>query len=429
MDHDTGGDQSSPRRPHGQPARMSAPGPSRIAARLAWSICAACVTGTVGGIVLAALNGHLGSDQVLGVVLLTYPVVGGLIAARQPRNPIGWELCALGLCFTLQFLSDPYARYALLTSPGSLPGAVAVLLVGGLSFAPIFVLTVVLLPLSFPTGRLLGPRWRLVVACGLVFMLLALVGNALHQGNLEVSGVGAVRNPIAVSAAWTPLLDHLLVLAALLLIPSIGGAVAAVVMRFRRARGVERQQLKWCSYAAALIPLPFIAHDLTPPPVYTTLFIVVLPLLPISIAIAIGRHRLYEIDRIINRTVVYGLLTALLGAVYAGLVLGLGQLFGGIAAQPPNWAVAAATLGVAALFQPARRRIQQAVDRRFNRRRYDAAKMIEAFSARLRDEVDLHALTVELLGVVEQAMQPTMVSLWLRPPAERPKSHSVRWDY
>jgi hypothetical protein len=408
---------------------MSAPGPSRIAARLAWSICAACVTGTVGGIVLAALNGHLGSDQVLGVVLLTYPVVGGLIAARQPRNPIGWELCALGLCFTLQFLSDPYARYALLTSPGSLPGAVAVLLVGGLSFAPIFVLTVVLLPLSFPTGRLLGPRWRLVVACGLVFMLLALVGNALHQGNLEVSGVGAVRNPIAVSAAWTPLLDHLLVLAALLLIPSIGGAVAAVVMRFRRARGVERQQLKWCSYAAALIPLPFIAHDLTPPPVYTTLFIVVLPLLPISIAIAIGRHRLYEIDRIINRTVVYGLLTALLGAVYAGLVLGLGQLFGGIAAQPPNWAVAAATLGVAALFQPARRRIQQAVDRRFNRRRYDAAKMIEAFSARLRDEVDLHALTVELLGVVEQAMQPTMVSLWLRPPAERPKSHSVRWDY
>jgi hypothetical protein len=326
-------------------------------------------------------------------------------------------------------LSDPYARYALLTSPGSLPGAVAVLLVGGLSFAPIFVLTVVLLPLSFPTGRLLGPRWRLVVACGLVFMLLALVGNALHQGNLEVSGVGAVRNPIAVSAAWTPLLDHLLVLAALLLIPSIGGAVAAVVMRFRRARGVERQQLKWCSYAAALIPLPFIAHDLTPPPVYTTLFIVVLPLLPISIAIAIGRHRLYEIDRIINRTVVYGLLTALLGAVYAGLVLGLGQLFGGIAAQPPNWAVAAATLGVAALFQPARRRIQQAVDRRFNRRRYDAAKMIEAFSARLRDEVDLHALTVELLGVVEQAMQPTMVSLWLRPPAERPKSHSVRWDY
>jgi hypothetical protein len=429
MDQDAAGDQDSPPRPHGQPARPSAPAPPRIAAWLAWSICATCVAGTIGGIVLAARNRHLDSGQVLGVVLLTYPLVGALIAARQPRNPIGWELCALGLCFTLQLSSDPYARYALLTSPGSLPGAVAVALVGGLSFAPIFVLTVVLLPLSFPTGRLLGPRWRLVVAAGLAFMLLALVGNGLHPDNLSVSGLGTVRNPVAVPAAWTPLLDRLIDLAGLLLIPSIGGAVAAVVVRFRRARGVERQQLKWCSYAAALIPLPFIAHDLVPPPVYGALFIVVLPLLPISIGIAIGRYRLYEIDRIINRTVVYGLLTAILGLGYTGVVLGLSQLFGGIGRQPPSWAVAGATLAVAAAFRPARRRVQAVVDRRFNRRRYDAAKTIAAFSARLRDEVDLDALTVELLGVVERAMQPTTVSLWLRPPAERPKSHSVRWDY
>jgi hypothetical protein len=158
-----------------------------------------------------------------------------------------------------------------------------------------------------------------------------------------VSGVGTVRSPIAVSAAWTPLLDRLIDLAALFLIPSIGGAVAAVVVRFRRARGVERQQLKWCSYAAALLPLPFIAHDLLPPPVYIVLFIVVLPLLPISIGIAIGRYRLYEIDRIINRTVVYTLLTAILGAGYAGVVLGLTQLFGGINRPPPSWAVAGAT--------------------------------------------------------------------------------------
>jgi hypothetical protein len=420
MGQDAAGDQMALPRPHGPPAHTSTPAPPRTAARLAWSTCAACVAGTIGGIVLAARNHHLDSGQLLGVVLLTYPVVGALIAARQPRNPIGWELCALGLCFTLQFSSDPYARYALLTSPGSLPGAVAVALVGGLSFAPIFVLTVVLLPLSFPTGRLLGPRWRLVVAAGLAFMLLALVGNGLHPDNLSVSGIGTLRNPLAVPAAWTPLLDRLIDLAALLLIPSIGGAVAAVVVRFRRARGVERQQLKWYSYAAALIPLPFIAHDLLPPAVYITLFIAVLPLLPISIGIAIRRYRLYEIDRIINRTVVYALLTAILGAGYAGVVLGLAQLFGGINRQPPSWAVAGATLAAAAAFRPARRRVQAVVDRRFNRRRYDAARTVEAFAGRLRQQLDLDALTSELLAVVDQTMQPAQASLWLRQPRPKP---------
>ncbi len=417
MGQDATGDQHSPPRPRGQPAHTSAPAPSRTAAWLAWSICAAAVAGTIGGIVLAARNRHLHSDQVLlPLVLLTYPVVGALIAARKPRNPIGWELCALGLCFTLQFSSDPYARYALLTSPGSLPGGVAVALVGGATFAPIFVLTVVLLPLSFPTGRLLGPRWRLVVACGLAFMLLALVGNGLHPDNLSVSGVGTVHTPLEVPAAWAPLLDRLIDLAALFLIPSIVGAVAAVVVRFRRARGVERQQLKWCSYAAALLPLPFIAHDLTPPAVYITLFIVVLPLLPISIGIAIRRYRLYEIDRIINRTVVYTLLTAILGLGYAGVVLGLSQLAGGIDRPPPSWAVAGATLAAAAAFRPARRRVQAVVDRRFNRRRYDAARTVEAFTVRLRQQLDLDALTSELLAVVDQTMQPAQASLWLRQP-------------
>jgi hypothetical protein len=147
--------------------------------------------------------------------------------------------------------------------------------------------------------------------------------------------------------------------------------------------------------------------------------------LPLAIGAAVLRYRLYDLDRIISRTLAYGVLTVLLGGGYAGLVLGLGQLLG----QNRSLVVAGATLAVAGAFQPARRRIQQVVDRRFNRRRYDAAKTIEAFSARLRDEVDLDALTVELLGVVEQAMQPTIVSLWLRPPAERLKSHSIRWDY
>jgi hypothetical protein len=307
--------------------------------------------------------------------------------------------------------------------------------------APFFTLVVVLLPLLFPTGRLLSPRWRVVAGSGVGLMVLALVGNGLQPDVVEVSGLGVVDNPVGVPVAWTPWLDRLISLSALLLIPSIAGAVAAVVVRFRRARGVERQQLKWYSCAAALLPVPFIVGDLPELGIAVSrvlvevLYILVLPLLPLSVGIAIGRYRLYDIDRIINRTLVYGLLTALLGAVYAGLVLVLGQLFGGLGAEPPTWAVAGATLAVAALFQPARRRIQQAVDRRFNRRKYNAAKTIEAYSIRLRDQVDLDTLSTELLAVVDQTMEPTRVSLWLRPSVagvsmtSRSEARPTTWAY
>jgi hypothetical protein len=190
----------------------------------------------------------------------------------------------------------------------------------------------------------------------------------------------------------------------------------ALVVRFRRSRGDERQQLKWITYAGGLLPLAVLAY-LLPEVVGTVVFAVPLVFLPVAVGIAILRYRLYEIDRLINRTLVYGLLTALLAGVYAGLVLGLGQLFGGIGSKTPSWVVAGATLAVAALFQPARRRIQAIVDRRFNRRKYNAAKTVEAFSLRLRDEVDLDALSAELLAVADQTMQPTTASLWLRQPA------------
>jgi hypothetical protein len=396
----------------------------RTATRLAWSLCASCVAGTLGGIVLGVINGHSHlRDAAMAVALLSYPVVGALIAARQPHNLVGWVLGAAGLCFTLGVVAEPYARYALVTAPGSLPGGEWVAWAGTWVFAPFFMLVVVVLPLVFPTGRLLSPRWRLVAWSGLAFMLLTMVGNSLQPDAVRVSGLGVVDNPVGVPTAWTPWLDGLISLGALFLLPSIGGAVAAVVVRFRRARGVERQQLKWCSYAAALLPVPFIIGDLpnlgidVPPMLFDVLFILVLPLLPLSVAIAIGRYRLYEIDRLINRTLVYGLLTALLGAVYGGVVLILGQLFGGISAEPPSWAVAGATLAVAALFQPARRRIQAAVDRHFNRRKHDAAKTIQAFSTRLRDQIDLDTLSAELLAVVDQTMEPTKASLWLRPSA------------
>jgi hypothetical protein len=273
----------------------------------------------------------------------------------------------------------------------------------------------IFLPLYFPTGRLLSPRWRPVLWLGVGFLVLAVAGNALWPGPDELlQGVGPVRNPVVFLPTAKPLFELLQSLAGLCLLPGLGGAIAALVVRFRRSRGMERQQLKWFTYAAVLAPLPPLAYNVDPR-VFLLLRPVIFPLVPISVGVAILRYRLYEIDRLINRTLVYGLLTVLLGGIYAGLVLILGQLFGGLSAEPPSWAVAGATLAVAALFQPARRRIQQAVDRRFNRRKYHAATTIEAYSVRLRDHLDLDTLSTELVAVVDQTMEPTQVWLWLRP--------------
>ena len=201
-------------------------------------------------------------------------------------------------------------------------------------------------------------------------------------------------------------------------------AALSLLLRFRRSRGVERQQLKWLAYVVALaianIALSSIYHPLAV--VSGVVHWLLIMCIAGAIGLAVLRYRLYDIDRLINRTLVYGLLTGLLAGVYAVAVLVLGQVFGGVRGDPPSWAVAGVTLAVAALFQPARRRILAVVDRRFNRRKYDAAKTVEAFSARLRDEVDLDALSAELLAVAHQTMQPTTAALWLRPsgPARPP---------
>jgi hypothetical protein len=409
----------------------------RTAARVAWEAGALCLAGTVAGLVLTGLNGafdrqSIGPFASVAGALIAFPAVGALVAARQPRNPVGWQLLAVGGLLTLGLSSDAYARYTLVTAPGSLPAGLLVAWVGGLSFAPLSWILLMLLPLYFPTGRLLSPRWRLVAWSGAAFMVLAIVGNGLLPDALEVSGIGVVRNPLAVPSA-THLLGVLMILALPFLVLGMGGAVAAVIVRFRRAGGVERAQLKWFTYAAALTPLPFIAHD-SAPRVANALFAVILPLVPVSVGVAILRYRLYEIDRIINRTLVYGLLSAVLGGIYAALVLLLGELFGGVGERTPSWVVAGATLAVAALFQPARRRIQQAVDRRFNRRKYDTARTIEAFASRLRDEVDLDNLSAELLAVVDQTMEPTQAWLWLRPaptPSGTPRREArpTTWAY
>jgi hypothetical protein len=244
-------------------------------------------------------------------------------------------------------------------------------------------------------------------------------GNALLPGpDAPLLGLAPVPNPVVYLPEARPLFELFLLLALLCSLVGFAGAIAALVVRFRRSRGIERQQLKWFTYTAALTPLPFLAHDLAPR-ISGPLRTLILPLVPISIGVAILRYRLDEIDRLINRTLVYGLLSVVLGLGYAAGSL-VFVLLAGAGTGPPSWLVAAATLAAAAIFRPARRRIQAAVDRRFNRRRYNTAQTIQAFSTRLRAQIDLDTLSTELLAIVDQTMEPTRVSVWLR--ASPPRS-------
>jgi hypothetical protein len=350
-----------------------------------------------------------------------YPTVGAVIVARQPYNRVGWLCCAVGFLLGPAFFGQDYAWYALIHEPGSVPGGWAMAWLG--QWPWYLALGVIsLLLLVFPNGRLVSPRWRPVVWVLAADIAAIWVWAVWAPRLLEGRGLKTLTNPLGLhqaEAAFRLLAAIAIPIGALLAVLS----VVSIVVRFRRARGMERQQLKWFTYAAALVTLlwlVFFAAGLErwlPPVLVNIVSEIWLGGIPAAIGIAVLRYRLYDIDRLINRTLVYGALTALLGVVYAAIVLTLGQLFGGIGDQPPTWAVAGATLAVAALFQPARRRIQAVVDRRFNRRKYNAAKTVEAFSVRLRDEVDLDALSAELLAVVDQTIQPTRASLWLRPPA------------
>jgi len=384
-------------------------------------------------VVIQVFNGTVGLGSApLLASLLAFAVVGGLVASREPRNPVGWLLVAVAVCITVRFVAESYARYALITAPGSLPGGLYAAWMQWIWFGVVAILAI-FLPLYFPTGRLLSPRWRLVLWLGIAYLSAAVISNALQPGPTEwLAGVRPARNPVVYLPAAKPLVD-VIGLAGLCLLPGIGGAIAALVVRFRRSRGIERQQLKWFTYAAALAPLPFLVYEVVPG-AFELLLALLLPLVPISVGIAILRYRLYEIDRILNRTLVYGLLTAVLGLCYAvGSLVFI--LVVGVRTGPPSWLVAAATLAAAAVFRPARRRIQAVVDRRFNRRRYNAAKTIQAFSGRLRDQIDLDTLSTEVLAVVDQTMEPTRVSLWLRPSppgsSDTPRSEArpTTWVY
>ena len=338
--------------------------------------------------------------------------VGAVLASRRPRHPVGWLLLTLGLSVPAYFVTDGYARYGLLAHPGALPLARYAAVFAQASFI-LEPLCLGFIPLLTPTGSLPSPRWRwwargLVVA--LVGWVLAWV---LGPQPLEPP-FQELHSPLAIPAL-AGLLRVVQPLAALAFTVGVLVATGSLVVRFRRARGVERQQLRWVALVAALVPLVvlvvLVANQTGHLAVRAWAIGLYVALLPLAIGAAILRYRLYDLDRIISRTLAYGLLTLLLGGGYAAVVLGLSQVLG----RESSLVVAGATLAVAALFQPARRRVQELVDRRFNRRRYDAAQTIDGFRDRLHQEIDLNALTRELMAVVEQTMQPTQAWLWLRP--------------
>jgi hypothetical protein len=392
-----------------------------LAPGLAWSLWALAVLLAATAVALRAANHGVRSELLPGLLFVPgFGTVGAVVASRRPAHPIGWLFLAVGLVSAVAVVSVEYAVYTIVTVPGSLPGGVWVTWVAHWIW-PVDLAAISFLVLLVPTGRLPSPRWRPIGWLLGGFWGLMILGN-LVASEANMKGIG-VAHPIGLDLPyWTFFAS--LVLAAVAL-PAVA---LAPFLRLRQATGVERQQLKWLALVVTVTALVALlgfemmgVGPVLPPPLDGAALLLAMAGVTVGVPVAVGlailRHRLYDIDHIINRTLVYGLLTAVLGVVYAGVVLILGQLFGGISAEPPSWAVAGATLTAAALFQPARRRIQTAVDRRFNRRKYNTAKTIEAFSTRLRDQLDLDTLSTELLAVVDQTMAPTRVSLWLRPSA------------
>jgi hypothetical protein len=382
------------------------------------------VAGYAGTTLLAVANGNLQPDSApLLLAFAAFMTVGSVIVAHRPGNAVGWVFSAVGLLSAAGWLAMEYAAYAYLTRPGALPGAALAAWYASWWWYPMLSLIVVFTLLVFPTGRVVSARWRPVVVAAAI-ATAGLVALTALQSTLTLQDTDyTVSNPIGLAGIQDPEQSTVGAVLFLLLLGCMVAAVLSMVLRFRRSRGVERQQLKWFTYAGALLILSILVTEFLLPTAASWPDIVLgllLAFVPVAAGVAVLRYRLYDIDRLINRTLVYGLLTAILALGYTGAVLVLGQLFGGMSAEPPSWAVAGATLAVAALFRPARRRVQAAVDRRFNRRKYDAAKTVEAFTARLRDEIDLDTLSTELLAVVDQTMQPTTASLWLRPSMQEP---------
>jgi len=400
----------------------------RTASIVAWSLFALFMAMVVATEALVVFGSGT-ADEGFVVLLAGYALAGALIAARRPGNAIGWLLLAVAVTFGFTTLVDAYVRSE------TAPGRVAAAWVSTWLWYFWLTLAAVFVPLLFPNGRPLSPRWRAVIWLGVAGLTLSTVGAGLSTDRLDVESPEDIRNPLAVNGWGEQVVD---------IVGTAGDAIAtlaftlaaiSVVLRFRRSHGVERLQLKWFSYAGlitllglitAMLQVLFGADDrerdtggwlevVGSVGWFTTLFGIVVAI-PLATGIAILRHRLYDIDVVIRRTLVYAALTGTLVASYLGGVLLL-QLLLSPLTEDNGLAIAGSTLAAAALFRPARARIQELVDRRFFRQKYDASQTIAGFGARLRNEVELDALSGELRGVVAETMQPAHVSLWLRRPA------------
>jgi hypothetical protein len=399
-----------------------------FALAVAWLVVLIYVAGMAGFTLLEHRIGSQSEDPVEGLVIFAgfgmFVVVGALLVAKRPANPIGWIMSVASLVVPVA-AGETYAAYVMTTrgQPDAL--AVAGAWANSWYWFMFIALAFVYLPLYFPDGRLPSRRWLPVAVItgvgALIIVVLGMLSDTLRGQNVDYR----IENPIGIEGLAT--VEELPVFGVLGVPLVIGcvGAVAAVIVRFRRSSGVERQQMKWFLYAAAPI-LTFPVTDYLPGIVSDLVFGWMLIGLPTAIGIAVFRYRLYDIDVVINRTLVYGALTATLVLVYLGSVVGLQLLLSPVVGESNQLAVVASTLLIATLFGPLRRTAQRFIDRRFYRSKYDARKTLEAFSARLREKTDLDRLDAELLAVVRETVQPEHASLWLQPPKEKPSRKSYR---
>jgi hypothetical protein len=396
----------------------------RTATWLAWSLCVLSLALTTLGLLFLALSVSHPSvpifDQWLenAVVGVGFSAVGAVVTPRlPPENPIGWFFCAIGVVGSARLFSAQYAAFSLLAEHGSLPGGEPLSWIASWLWG-LHVGLFVFLALLFPDGQLASSRWRPFAWFAATVVVLGILAAAFSPG--PIRGLEPVNNPLGIE--WAPNV----VVGVQVLIFGLGiGAAASVFARLQRTKGAERQQLKWFAYAVAVLVGSTILTNVVADAmgVEWLRWVGYLPTIvglvgwPVAVGIAILRYRLYNIDLLINRTLVYVTLTAILAVVYLGGVSATQAIFRATTGQEhqPQIAVVVSTLVIAALFNPLRHRIQFFIDRRFYRRKYDARKTLEAFSAKLRDETDLDALNAELVGVVRETMQPAHVSLWLRP--------------
>ena len=356
---------------------------------------------------------------------LAFPLVGALIASKRPKNPIGWICLAVGIIWMIMLISTAYGVYGLVVRPGSVPFPAAIGSLGEWIWAPTIGLLGIYLILLFPDGRLPSRRWRPLAWLSGVAIVLVSAGSALSPGPMD--GLPGIRNPFGLEKyPWVA--DASLSLTLLLPLCILASAVS-LVLRFLRSGGEQREQIKWLAFAALILGLGFSSYVIPgnilpddaggPDRLWENLLEDAVTLsfagVPVAVGIAILRHRLYDIDILINRTLVYGSLTVTLVLVYVASVVSLQATLRVLTGQESTLAIVASTLAIAALFNPLRRMVQGFVDRSFYRSKYDAAKTLEAFGSRLRDHTDLDALSGELVRVARRTVQPAHVSLWLRP--------------